>query len=241
MCVNSYSNIIDGEEELVLVFIHGAGENPNCWNPIAENLVKKLKILVIERPGYGFSKEYPVSSINITIQIIKEVLSSYGSKKKYILVGHSLGGFCSLFLGRADGVIGRILISSFCRFRLLELELTTEKLYGNVVRGFYTGTSQKVIDEFYNSCVGSRRSMEADYKMTRYLVAPRNIENKNISDLIIHADEDQIISKRQSKLLKSKLSDCVEVSIENAGHNVIYEKPVEITNIILGFYGGISR
>jgi len=77
-----------------LLFIHGS---PGSWNAFKEYLadsllLKKYRMIAIDRPGFGYSDFNVAQNLSVQSQRISEFIKSIDNKKQVILVGHSLGG-----------------------------------------------------------------------------------------------------------------------------------------------------
>ena len=81
-------------EKPILLFIHGS---PGSWNAFKEYLadtllLKKYRMIAIDRPGFGYSDFNIAQNLSVQSQRISEFIKSIDNKKQVILVGHSLGG-----------------------------------------------------------------------------------------------------------------------------------------------------
>ena len=77
-----------------LFFIHGS---PGSWNAFKEYLkdtllLKKYRMIAIDRPGFGFSDFGDAQNLKVQSQRISEFIKKIDNKKPLILVGHSVGG-----------------------------------------------------------------------------------------------------------------------------------------------------
>jgi pimeloyl-ACP methyl ester carboxylesterase len=85
-----------------VVLIHGFLENSTMWDTLKPELVKKNRIITIDLLGHGksdclgyvHSMELFAETINAVLKVLKI--------RKYILVGHSLGGYISLALAKMN-------------------------------------------------------------------------------------------------------------------------------------------
>ncbi len=79
----------------VIIFFHGA---PGGWNAFVDfmkdkELLDRVKIVSVDRPGYGDSDlGKPEVSLKKQAALLKPILKKYKKNNKVILVGHSLGG-----------------------------------------------------------------------------------------------------------------------------------------------------
>ncbi|SHM27132.1 Pimeloyl-ACP methyl ester carboxylesterase [Flavobacterium xanthum] len=77
-----------------LFFIHGS---PGSWNAFKEYLqdtllLKKYRMIAIDRPGFGYSDFGEAQNLKVQSQRISEFIKKIDNKKPLILVGHSVGG-----------------------------------------------------------------------------------------------------------------------------------------------------
>ncbi|QIH38176.1 alpha/beta hydrolase [Flavobacterium sp. Sr18] len=77
-----------------LFFVHGS---PGSWNAFKEYLqdtllLKKYRMVAIDRPGFGFSDFGDAQNLKVQSQRISEFIKKIDNKKPLILVGHSVGG-----------------------------------------------------------------------------------------------------------------------------------------------------
>ncbi|SHG15028.1 Pimeloyl-ACP methyl ester carboxylesterase [Flavobacterium segetis] len=92
---NNIHYIETGDKRLpLLIFIHGS---PGSWNAFKEYLVdtlllKKYRMIVIDRPGFGYSDFGEAQNLSVQSQIISAFIDAIRNEKQLILVGHSVGG-----------------------------------------------------------------------------------------------------------------------------------------------------
>lgn len=77
-----------------LFFVHGS---PGSWNAFKEYLsdtllLKKYRMIAIDRPGFGYSDFGDAQNLKKQASIIGAFIKTIDNKKPFILVGHSLGG-----------------------------------------------------------------------------------------------------------------------------------------------------
>ena len=77
-----------------LLFIHGS---PGSWNAFKEYLadtllLKKYRMIAIDRPGFGYSNFNAAQNLSKQAQRIAEFVERIDNKQPLILVGHSIGG-----------------------------------------------------------------------------------------------------------------------------------------------------
>ena len=85
-----------------VMMIHGFLENSMMWDKIKPELIKKNRIITVDLLGHGKSDCLGyVHSMELFAETIDAVLKHLRIRK-YILVGHSLGGYISLALAKIN-------------------------------------------------------------------------------------------------------------------------------------------
>lgn len=86
----------EGGSGLTIVLLHGLPEKATLWRKVAPALMEKNHLIIPDLPGSG---ESPLPDSPLTIELMAEkiqaLLSDLGVEK-YMLVGHSMGGYVAL-------------------------------------------------------------------------------------------------------------------------------------------------
>ncbi len=82
------------EQNPTLFFVHGS---PGSWDAYSEFLkdsllLKKYRIISIDRPGFGYSNFRQAQNLTTQAQSINSFVQKKDNKKPFILIGHSMGG-----------------------------------------------------------------------------------------------------------------------------------------------------
>lgn len=82
------------EDNPTLFFIHGS---PGSWDAYKEYLkdtvlLKKYRMIAIDRPGFGFSNFGDAENLSIQSERINNFIKKIDNNKSIVLVGHSMGG-----------------------------------------------------------------------------------------------------------------------------------------------------
>lgn len=83
----------------VIVLLHGFLESLEIWEEFSTKLAKQFRVISIDLPGHG--KTSPVGYIH-TMELMAEcvkVVMDFLSLHRYIVVGHSMGGYVALAFG----------------------------------------------------------------------------------------------------------------------------------------------
>ncbi len=99
----------------VILMVHGlGGQMRNFTYALVDRLKDRFRIVVMERPGAGYSRRAPGASARLSSQadVVAKFIGALGLGKP-LLVGHSLGGALSLAVGlqHPKAVSGLALIS----------------------------------------------------------------------------------------------------------------------------------
>jgi pimeloyl-ACP methyl ester carboxylesterase len=80
----------------VLVLLHGFLETLNMWNDFYDEIGNKMRIISIDFPGHGLSKQVSdTHSMSLMADIVKHVLDLC-KVERCVLSGHSMGGYVSM-------------------------------------------------------------------------------------------------------------------------------------------------
>jgi len=106
-----------------VVLLHGFLENLDMWSNIAPILAKKNRVITLDLLGHGESGNIGyIHTMEDQAQMVKAVLNHL-QLRKYILVGHSMGGYISL----AFAEIYPNIIKGLCLMNSTALADTQEK------------------------------------------------------------------------------------------------------------------
>ena len=93
---NSTINFTSTGKGSVVVLLHGFLENSTMWNTTVAQLSKKYRVVCIDLLGHGKTDNLGyVHSMEEQAEMVKAVLNCL-HLRKYVLVGHSMGGYIAL-------------------------------------------------------------------------------------------------------------------------------------------------
>lgn len=93
-----------------VVLLHGFLEDHSIWNSLAEKLCINHTVIAIDLPGFGKSDVIAdIHPMELMADIVNQVVISENITK-FIVVGHSMGGYVSLafadlFPNKLDGIV----------------------------------------------------------------------------------------------------------------------------------------
>ncbi|WP_317899534.1 alpha/beta fold hydrolase [Aurantibacillus circumpalustris] len=80
----------------VVVLLHGFLGSYEIWKGLAQDLSKSYRVVAIDLPGHGASPCFGYAhSMELMAKCVKAVMDSL-RVKKYVIVGHSMGGYVGL-------------------------------------------------------------------------------------------------------------------------------------------------
>lgn len=106
----------DAGKGRVIVLLHGFLGAKEIWETTQVALSRHFRIISIDLPGHGKSSNYGyLHSMELLAKAVKAVMDSL-KLKKYIIVGHSMGGYTALAFAELfpDNLKGLCLLHSTC-------------------------------------------------------------------------------------------------------------------------------
>ncbi len=111
---NTNVNFTSTGKGSAVVLIHGFLENNSMWNEIAKVLSERNRLICIDLLGHGKTGNLGyIHSMEDQAQMVKSVLNHL-KLRKYIFVGHSMGGYVALAFAKLfpESVKGLCLMNS---------------------------------------------------------------------------------------------------------------------------------
>ncbi|HTL81491.1 MAG TPA: alpha/beta hydrolase [Bacteroidia bacterium] len=155
-----------------VVLVHGFLESLEMWfgNGFAEQLAKKFRVIAIDLPGHGKSDVMGyVQKMERMADVVKDVMDEVGLRK-YVLVGHSMGGYVSLAFAEKypECVSGLCLFHSTARPDSDEKKNDRDRAIKIVKRDPIRYTNQLVINLF---AVANQKYMKKEINWMRRIAA----------------------------------------------------------------------
>ncbi len=86
-----------------IVLLHGFGEDRTVWEEFQTDLLEEnLRVVRIDLPGFGQSEVLPEVSIETMAEAVNAVVDQL-QLDRFILIGHSMGGYVALAYGEKYG------------------------------------------------------------------------------------------------------------------------------------------
>lgn len=155
----------------VVVLLHGFLGSHAIWRQTAENLSKSYRVISIDLPGHGQTPCIGYAhSMDMMARCVKAVMN-FLKLKKYVIVGHSMGGYVGLAFADLfpDNLKGLCLYHSTAypdspekksdRLRAIQLVKASKSVYTkNTVRNLFASKNLKYLNDEISFATAIARS-----------------------------------------------------------------------------------
>jgi len=225
-----------------LLFLHGAGGTHRHWGKQIRGL-RDATVVALDLPGHGRSKGKGRQTIEGYADLVAEFMAALDLESPTVM-GHSMGGAIALDLALryGDRLGGLVLVGTGARLRVMpsllqglkgEFESTVDLL----CRYLYgPSASEKMVrlgrEEML--AIGPEVLLGDYLACDRFDVIDR-LSEVRLPTLVICGEEDQLTPLKYSRFLVDHIPGARLVTIPEAGHMVMLEKPQETTDVIAKF------
>lgn len=227
-----------------LVLLHGAGGSHLYWPPQIRRL-PLAQVYALDLPGHGESGGRPDSTISGYAESTLDWMRSAGVEPA-VLVGHSMGVAIALTIALRvpRAVAGLALVGASARLRVAPEILADSASQSRFPRavdrvtdaGFSPKTPRSLVE------LARQRMLEAGHEAfhndfqacDHFDVRPRLPEIR-VPAIVIQGEEDQLTPLSLARELADGLPSGELVSIPEAGHMVMLEKPEQVADLLGGF------
>jgi len=241
---------------MAVVLLHGFCENLSLWNGLRISLDDKYQIITYDLPGFGKSdnqlEEFTLTDV---AELLHDNLQNILGINKYVVLGHSLGGYIGLSLADKypESILGFGLINSTsfaddeAKKKIRDKTIMFIKSQGvsafleNFVNNLFTIESQNILKDKITEVLemGSNLTVAT---LTSYIIAMRKrpdnsfLLNKIRNILLVEGLQDVHISysdiEKQVKLIDNSRNCYL---FNNVAHMSMYEEP-ELLNSAINDY-----
>ncbi len=237
---------IDTDTGYRLVFVHGAGSNPSCWNHQTDFFAHSEAVTLPGHRLYEFTDNEPLGSINDYVLWLNDYLHaerrSGHDKRKVVLVGHSMGGLIALQTALQFGEYlgGLVLVGSGARLKvsapLLDgLRQDFPATAGRIVENCFTPSVDPTVRQanLHTMLQLGKDVAIADFEACNVFDAMGELEKlTDVPTLIITGNADQMTPPKYAHYLAEHIKGAKLDLIDAAGHNVMQEKPHEFNRVL---------
>ena len=235
--MNTDINYVDyGTGKNTVVLLHGWGQNIEMMKPIGDKLSKENRIIIVDLPGFGESKEPDtIWTMYDYTECIHELLESLKVKNP-MLIGHSFGGKISLIYASKYDVSKLVLFGSPFKKEIKKLSLKTR-----ILKKLKKVPVLNKLEGFAKKHIGSRDYKEASDFMRKIMVEHVNLDItedvKKIKcpTIIIWGTLDQEVPIERAYELENLIKDASVIPYEGCSHYAYLERLNQTVNIIKNF------
>ena len=207
--------------------------------PVGDKLQKNNRIIIIDLPGFGGSKEPDTLwSMYDYTDAIYELLKSLKVDNP-IMIGHSFGGKISLIYASKYKTNKLVVFGSPYKKEVKELSTKTK-----ILKSLKKVPILKNLEGFAKKHVGSRDYREASDFMRKILVEHVNLDiTEDVKKikcpaLIIWGTMDAEVPIEEAYELEKLISDSAVIPYEGCTHYAYLERLPQTVNILKNFIGG---
>ena len=238
------SEMRGSETEPSLLFVHGAGCNASVWEAQADYFAGKHAAYLLELPGHGGSSPEGEALISSYSAWAHLAASSLFSAKPFVLVGHSMGGAVALETAvdppaTLEGIVlvGTAAKLSVTHFIFQMLEENPEAFFQTIGQFAFSPSTPSAIRERFiravRQCAPS--VIFDDFKACDGFDIRDRLDRIHVPALILCGADDQLTPPRFSAYLEANIPSSRLVTIPEAGHLVMTERPGAVNQAIEDF------
>ena len=219
-----------------IILLHGWGQNIEMMKPLGDAFSDRLRITILDLPGFGESEE---PHETWTIQNYNEMLEEFIDKvdiKKPIIIGHSFGGRLAIRYSAEHPIEKLVLFGSPCIRIQEDLSITVK-----VLKAMKKLPGLNDLGEYMKKYIGSRDYKAASPVMRQTLV---EVVNEDLSKfareieeptLLIWGDQDTEAPVKEAKELEKIMIDAALILLPGT-HYAYLENLGRVVSILDNFF-----
>jgi len=239
-----------GEGDLV-VLLHGWGSNRTLYQPVAQMLSAKYRVVALDFPGFGESEEPKEAwDVGNYTEFLLEFLKDYHARK-VVLMGHSFGGRVIFKLFEQEKLpftIDKIILVDSAGIKPKKTLMQNLRIYTYKLCKHTLGLApiQKLFPDALETL--RRKNGSADYNaasgvMRQTLVKvvnedlSHNFKKIQSPTLLIWGELDDATPLSDAKRMEKEIKDAGLVVFDGCGHYSFLEQPQLFLRVIASFLG----
>ena len=243
-----FAHQIEQMSMLPVVFIHGAGGSHLHW-PAPMRRLKNYRVYALDLPAHGKSSGRSQQTIASYARYVYDWMDAIALEKA-VFVGHSMGGAIALTLGlyHPERVLGLGLIGTGARLRLapkiIELSCSEESLASVVemitMWAFAPGADARLVELASQRMLAiSPAVLHSDFVACDEFDEISALPQINLPTLVLCGQEDRMTPLRYSQYLADQIPTAELKTFPGAGHMVMLEKPLAVSQALIDFLAEI--
>lgn len=202
-----------------------------------------MEVVLIDLPGRGRSLDPPCDSVEHYRESVYKVLRRQNLFECYI-AGHSLGGAIALSLAQhyPELTKGIILMGTGAKLKVLpdifeQIATNRERAVEFITAIAFSPHAPPHLREYAvaETLKADQNTLHCDFLACDRFDIRDTISSINTPSLVLCGDDDALTPPRYSEFLHKFLARSELQIIENAGHMLMLEKPLEVNTVIQRF------
>lgn len=231
-----------------LLFVHGSGGDHHVWEGLLQRLPQHFSGVAIDLPEHGASAGPILKTIDEAAHLLSQLPTLLNLPRPVWMIGHSMGAAIAIStaLDYKQQLDGLILIGAGSRLRVLPamLEmLQAGKLDPAFLRvGFSPATPAAIWEkELVALQQVAAEIFLNDFTACDHFDRSADIDNISMPTLLIVGEDDKMTPLKYAQQLHDRIPGSQLVVIAQAGHQVMLEKPDEVSQAIATLVGVNQR
>lgn len=226
----------------ILLLIHGAAGSHLDWPPQLR-VIQEIGSCALDLPGHGRSARPGRASVGDYADDVM-LLAEKLDLKDIVLVGHSMGGAIALeiALRKPPAVTGLILVSTGARLKvndkLLDLVTGNHDEAVQLITGMAWGQDAPatIVERGHALMLECDPSaVEMDYQACNEFDVMTRLGSVTVPTLVLTGDQDRLTPTKYGQYLAENIPGAEFAQIDDAGHMLAQEQPVEVAEAIMEF------
>lgn len=226
----------------VLLCVHGAGGTHLHWPPQLRAL-RRPRVLTIDLPGHGQSTGQGRTDVDAYADVVAAFVETL-RLDGVILVGHSMGGAIAqtVALRREKWLAGLVLVGTSARLRVADailqgLQVDFHATTIQLSRWLWgpTASSVQVALSLREMRQQGAAVVHGDFVACHHFDVRAHLAEIHVPTLVMGASHDQMTPFKQSERLARGIPNAQLVRISRAGHMMMLEQPLRLTDWIQRF------
>lgn len=247
-------NYTDSGKGRAIVLLHGLTESLEIWKEFSEALAKQFRVICIDLPGHGKSECLGyVHTMELMADCVHSLLKNL-RLKKYVVVGHSMGGYVAVALGELypDNIKGLCLFHSTASSDTTEKQKDRERTI-KVIKQNHKSFIQKLIPGLFaeqnkkklKAEISALKKVAAKTPKQGLIAAMEGMKIRPDREIILRfapfpiffiiGKEDPVINAEKMVVQAEIPRDTGMLLLENVGHMGFLETKEETLNAVEAF------
>lgn len=251
---NERVQFLDKGKGRVVVLLHGFLGSCEIWSSTIEDLSRSYRVIAIDLPGHGGTPSFGYAhSMEMMARCVKTVLDSL-KLKKYVLAGHSMGGYVALAFAELfpDHLKGLCLFHSTAypdseekkkdRSRAIDIVRSNKNLYTkNTIQNLFASKNLRYMKEeiSFANAIAKKTSKRG---IVAALIGMRDRPGRDIilgmmeyPIMMVIGEHDNVLNAaqllEQSKMIRNR----TVLYLEHDGHFGFLESPRQCNRALRSF------